>query len=905
MLRAIILVVFSMIFIALIGYSYIYFKEKKQPITDALTAIPPSAAIIIESNHTTKFWDDFSQTSLIWEDLQKLPLFRPAVSKLNFLDELRKKDSDFNELIENHPVFISLHLNGENQLDFLFALSLPGGLSEEQALEKISSYFDNNTLETIDNYTKTKIDDDILFFSIQNGILLVSYSEKIIQESIQHVKNQNDLSTNNNFSKVLLTAGKNIDINVFINYTVLPNVLSKLAQKNNNDDILSIVDIATWTEFDVYHKPNALSLVGYTHSNDEQNNYLSVFKGQKPQPADMIKILPENTSALLHLSFSDFKKFQVKYEQYLEKNNKLVEKAIAITKIESTYELNFYEDFWNWIEQEMAIVFLQNKNTTYEQNVAAIFKTYDKEIALKSLEKIYQSVQKVNNNSFDSIVYEGHIIKKIDIPNLLKELFNQTFSPVQENYYTAIEDYIVFANSPETLQKIIQSKLNGKTLNKSINYNDFSEKIAETSNVMLYINPQQSKELAKKFLISEFMTIEENNESLLSKFDGLCYQLSVDKNDLFYSTFYLSYNPAVKQEIKTFWEANLDTTAHFSKLYNVKNHLNQTQEIFVQDDKHQIYLISNTGKILWKRKLEEKIENDVSQIDILKNNKLQLVFNTQNQIYVIDRNGNNVEGFPVKLNTKATSPLTVFDYDKNKNYRFIIACDDQKIYNYDQKGKLVAGWNLKQTSDTIIHPFKHFIINGKDYITNIDKSGNVYLLDRKGDQRLKLKEKLTIAPQTSFDIMLSKELQKTYLTAIDSDGNIQKLYLNDKKETTAIPVPTKNWRYHYTDVNSDNIKDYLIVNNDQLIAYNTNIQPIKEIIFEENSSKIPVIYDKGFGTFNEQSNEIKLYGFDGTTSDDWIYTGNMAFVICDLNKDGKQEIITLSKTGEVYAFEIN
>ena len=51
---------------------------------------------------------------------------------------------------------------------------------------------------------------------------------------------------------------------------------------------------------------------------------------------------------------------------------------------------------------------------------------------------------------------------------------------------------------------------------------------------------------------------------------------------------------------------------------------------------------------------------------------------TANHIHLIDRNGNYVEKYPVKLRSPATNGLAVFDYDKNRDYRMFIAGSDRK-----------------------------------------------------------------------------------------------------------------------------------------------------------------------------------------------------------------------------------
>ena len=120
------------------------------------------------------------------------------------------------------------------------------------------------------------------------------------------------------------------------------------------------------------------------------------------------------------------------------------------------------------------------------------------------------------------------------------------------------------------------------------------------------------------------------------------------------------------------------------------NHLNKQKEIVVQDIKNNLYLISNSGKILWKKQLEGPVLGTIEQIDIFKNGRLQLLFATPHKVYLIDRNGKDVAPFPGNFNDVITQPLSVFDYDKDKNYRLLVT-QGKNILMYDKNLKEVKG----------------------------------------------------------------------------------------------------------------------------------------------------------------------------------------------------------------------
>ena len=187
----------------------------------------------------------------------------------------------------------------------------------------------------------------------------------------------------------------------------------------------------------------------------------------------------------------------------------------------------------------------------------------------------------------------------------MSELFGWQYNKITENYFTSVDDYIVFANTDDALRSFINDFENNKTLANNKNYQAFSENVSKEANLFIYSSIARSSNIYSSFVTEDLSQEIEKQIKLIQKFEGVGIQFTFN-NKLFYSTIYLKYNPEIKQEISTLWETKLDTTIS-SKPYLVINHTTKAKEIFVQDDGNKIYLISNTGKIIWSKQLHEKI----------------------------------------------------------------------------------------------------------------------------------------------------------------------------------------------------------------------------------------------------------------------------------------------------------
>ena len=82
-----------------------------------------------------------------------------------------------------------------------------------------------------------------------------------------------------------------------------------------------------------------------------------------------------------------------------------------------------------------------------------------------------------------------------------------------------------------------------------------------------------------------------------------------------------------------------------------------------------------------------------------------MAFRTADRFQILDRNGKVVHPFDMKLTGESPKHLSVFDYDLNRNYRFLIV-DGKKIRMIDNRGKKISGFRLKTLKDDLMHPPK-------------------------------------------------------------------------------------------------------------------------------------------------------------------------------------------------------
>lgn len=224
-----------------------------------------------------------------------------------------------------------------------------------------------------------------------------------------------------------------------------------------------------------------------------------------------------------------------------------------------------------------------------------------------------------------------------------------------------------------------------------------------------------------------------------------------------------------------------DTDTTFIGHWEVKNHNTGEKEFLVQNSRFEIMLCEKSvkGKKLWKEKFPEAIFGEVIQVDGFKNGKLQMMFLTSRAIHCMDRTGNEVPGYPIILPSAVSSSLAVFDYDKKKNYRIIIGCENQKIYNYTIEPKPAEGWNPPAFNSSL-SSMHHLQSGDDDFLVALLEDRSIHVLKRTGLKIFTVKQKLPENFQTLKVKMLPGNTIYSSSIILQGDGE-QEVKLELKK----------------------------------------------------------------------------------------------------------------------------
>lgn len=211
------------------------------------------------------------------------------------------------------------------------------------------------------------------------------------------------------------------------------------------------------------------------------------------------------------------------------------------------------------------------------------------------------------------------------------------------------------------------------------------------------------------------------------------------------------------------------------------DHKTRLQFILIQDSLNNLVAINANGEKLWSYPLESPIQSEIFNVDMLKNNKHQILFNTHHKIYLIDRNGQNVGRFPLQFVSAMTNPIGVFDYENKKNYRIWFSTRNYYTYNYTMDGKLADSYRPYYLNEVVSQAPYYASIGLSDYIVLITTKGRIIGISRKGEGRFALSHTL---PDNTLDYYfdIGNTLANSYLYYCSKDGLKRISFSNELKD---------------------------------------------------------------------------------------------------------------------------
>lgn len=833
-------------------WGYFYLKQNKKPALNALDVLPHDAVCLVEVSGFHELTNKLINQNLIWNGLINIKQIKSIESQISYFDSLTTQVENFKEFFRGRKINLGFY-NEKQSLRLLMTFNLQELAQEEEFQDILKTNFKCE----VGTEGQLEFWKDRLRYTIQvsNGVVAISESEALVKKCFN--AGEKKLSKEIKFIQLRKNLDEDDLCNVYLNYDLLKKSHLKI---NTNQIALTGVSVA---KLEV--TPEAIVANGFNDT--DTSSFLNALSGQPAKSGDFFSILPFNLLSYKATAISNYPLLKEKLKVKSNANYWKQANDSALFNVERQLAENINEVV---VECEYAL----NANT---------------EKALVIHIKDSARVNEALNYLSDSIMnYQGLRNFKLrdSISDFNKEFFGDLYE-AKAQFAFAYSNYLIISESLQGHLFYMSSVLNNSSATQNEVFMNYAkENLLVDFNYQVYCNINKQSYKAKDL----FSFLSDSDLVYVKKVSDYSINISNYKNLLQFRAAVKYQSASSNKDAPGLWTCEADTLIT-SQVTTFINHKSSQNELLFQDAKSNLYLTSATGNIIWKKNIGEKSLSPFYTVDAFKNNKYQILFNTSTHLHLIDRNGNYVPGYPLKLPSSATNPLSLQDYDKTKDYRIIIACADNKIYNYNINGTKNEKFTPIQTEHPVYLPVKYVKVGASDYLIANDSEGKIYVYSRRGEGRIDLSNKL-ITNSSDYFIDAANNIQNTNLIYFDDKNSLlEKVSLEDKKDIAKLNADFENPSYFFELIDDDKKTDIVIIDKSKLVCYDL----MGNELFRHETA------DEAFTTGTYYYDTDGMYFFINTINGNLeIVQAGLKKVVKRIRASGKPLVFDLFKDGKKY-----
>lgn len=842
--------IISVVILLLVAGGFLYYQYYRGESSKAFDAVPSDVAWLISVDPSSGNLQQLARTGFFKEH-DSVPVLDAWYKSLMRLDSVMVNNAIMKDIFKDSPLIISGHVTGPNSFSELFYIRLAGANPDGEADELVKALLHSSGDIQLRNYNGVDIremttkDGQSFSWTVSKGMFIGSFTPYLVEDA---VRQQRSAKSPSPASRLLpFTEGKERSLLVAIRYAGFYKWVSSQLNVQAGIKMEALQRVGDWSIAKMDLHPNQISFQGTTIVNDSAQ-FLSLFADQKSVPIKVTSLMPSRTAAAVVWGISDAQLWLSNLEVYLNKN------ASGPDEIKKNASYRKY--FSGWIGNEISLIVTQPVSSGNDNHYFTAISVKNDKVCKKQLSDLSATVPG-GANAEES--YNGYAIRYIPIPDVLPAVFGPLFGRMNRCYYTIINGYFLASNQVSSLRGYINDIKTNNLLNSDPRFSSLVSAVPQQGSLFFYGSIPQSEKIFRSVAAPQWVSWLAKYSEKLKSWNGLVLNIA-SKDGVFNTNGCLGYYDDGVKGPHLVWNTKIDTTIAAGPFCPVKD----GDLIFVQDDRQQIYAIGRDGVVKWKKTLESTIKGTVNAIDMYATGDHQFLFNTGSFIYLLDSAGANVANFPIRLPAGATAGMTITQLNTNVDGQFFVPCSNMRLYGYTFTGKPLDGFNTVKLQDVVQMPVWLSVLNGTNYLTVNDRNGTCFFVDKKGDKKFTLKDKLTdvneqavFAAADSMSLFMWTAAQGIVKVA-KADGVAEELFNSQQTDVSAV-LPM--------DVNGDNENDYVVFKAGEIQA--TTVDGVVIFKYKADATELT---DASILTLNGK----KLIAFRGTT-DNRFYL---------LNRDG-------------------
>ena len=529
--------------------------------------------------------------------------------------------------------------------------------------------------------------------AVQDGnLVLISDSETLLKSSQRHLSKGVSILDASGFTDALdAVSGKNM---LYISNSHFGQLLPLLMPRPYSSYAGFMERLADWCVFDISSSKGKISLAGTLVHDSDASDFMNVLEAMKPATSDLSEILPSYTLFAASMPMKDMAAYVDSYKSYLDSRQKMQIYAAAQNRL--GLSVSPVDLLQNWEVSEIAVASFK---TGSEVETVNLMKVGDPEVSTLFL-------------GTDVTTLRGYVPALHDwaYPSLMSSVFGDFFARKDEGYFTYINGWVVTGS-----QVAVEEYVSGRALEYDLKH---------------YMSDAGQGDLLAGYpsvFLSYFSFTEDRSElssifknTMLSDLQQICgdaeycpFVLRVSGGKKNASVGIDIHRLSLKKTKAPVFER--DTVVLVPKgPFEVKNSGTGKMNKFYQNS-HNSLCLSQDGKDLWGVPFDKPICGRAGTVDYFANGKLQILFCAGNKLYLIDRLGRYVTGFPLTLDKEVLLGPDIYDFNGTRKYNVMVLHKDNTVEMYNLKGQKPASWKGITSSETIKNLPERIVVGGNTY----------------------------------------------------------------------------------------------------------------------------------------------------------------------------------------------
>ena len=641
---------------------------------------------------------------------------QPAFSGFEFLSILSDAVSQgqFATFAES-PMAVSLHYSGKLSPLYIFDVGA-ASLHPSSEASELMSFGQRNGLHTAYVDCSSVLDGQEL---ASRSLVLMAETETLVRSSNRHLAQSLSVMGNPGFSQAAASAS-GTDL-LFVSYAQAKPLFTSVfnrkyfKEKYGSSEYSAVYSaraafsgtLAQWSVFSISSEDSApVVLKGVHHFDSDASDFMSVLAKSTGSISQISSVLPSYTYFALAIPFADMAQYLDAYQAYLDSKQALPSYNKTQKDLQTKNKVSPSEFLRRIGVKEVATATFGDSSSPRMVNLMKVGRQ-------DTLMFVGTGV-----TSFKGYAPQVH---EFAYPGHLAAVFGGYFKLDDESYFTYVDGWLI-TGSYEAVKEFQSGRAREYTLAQYMADAGKDDLLAREGTLLAaYLNIGQDKGTLASVL----------NEPLA----GLLKDIADDAE---YSPMVLTASKKRGHVVTDITTCNLtmqrvkapeferDTVVVIPDgPFRVKNSGTGRMNLFYQNSSGAICLKEEDGKGIWGVPFGKPLCGTAQTVDYFANGKLQIVFGSGSSVYMIDRLGRFVGGFPIDLGKEILLGPDVYDFNGTNAYNIMVLHKDRTIEMYNLKGQKPASWKGIDPGETI-----------KALPEKIEVGGRIYWVVRTSKQTL-------------------------------------------------------------------------------------------------------------------------------------------------------------------------